>query len=363
MKIGLIARSDNTGLGQQTYSFYKHMQPHKTMVVDISDLNSNKTYPERYDGNNVFHVKGFPDHNDIMNFIEGLDVVFIAEAAYNPYIFSITKHFGIKTAVQYNYEFFDWHSATREFMPDMLIAPSKWHYDDIDEFCKANGIKHVYLHCPVDRQELPFREISQARKFLHIAGRSAAYDRNGTETVIQASKLVKNPVEIILHFQGEQGLAHQATRTIAEYNDLIRSQGNPDLVTLQQIEFDNYADIYKEGDVVLLPRRYGGNCLPLNEALSVGMPVIMTDIDPNNKFLPADWLIASEKIGEFTPRTTIDIYGANPLHLAKKMDELYEMSEVDMLEQNALANKLANSISWNKLKSKYLKAFTELCTQ
>ena len=48
MKLGLIARMDNTGLGVQTTEFYKNMYPDKTMVVDISHLNGTKQYPERY---------------------------------------------------------------------------------------------------------------------------------------------------------------------------------------------------------------------------------------------------------------------------------------------------------------------------
>ncbi len=360
MKIGLIARSDNSGLGMQTLGFYKHLKPHKTMVVDISHLNGNKTYPERYGGFGVTHITGFPDHNDVNNFLDDLDVVLIAEAAYNPYVYERARQLGVKTAVQYNYEFFDWFTASRQFMPDMLIAPSKWHYEKIDQFAQENGLQHIYLHLPVDREELPYREIKQARTFLHIAGRSAAYDRNGTETVIKASKYLTTPANIILHFQGEQGLAHQATRSVAEYAEYVEQEGDPDRVTLQQIDFDNYADIYKEGDVMVLPRRYGGNCLPLNEALSTGMPVIMTGISPNTDFLPHEWLTTSELIGEFEPRTLVDIYEANPRHLAHKIDRFYNFNEHQMMNENVRASNLAESISWANMSWKYTDALEGL---
>ncbi|MGW8178315.1 MAG: hypothetical protein ACWGQW_06055 [bacterium] len=36
MRVGLIARADKTGLGIQTYEFYKQMNPDKVMVVDLS---------------------------------------------------------------------------------------------------------------------------------------------------------------------------------------------------------------------------------------------------------------------------------------------------------------------------------------
>lgn len=360
MRLGLVARSDNSGLGIQTWEFYRHMHPAKTMVVDISKLNGNKTYNERYSPTDSVYIRGFPTAHDIDEFLKDLDLVFIAEAAYNPYLYTRAKELGVKTANQYNYEFFDWFNQTTP-KPDMLIAPSRWHYDEIDDFCKTNNIKHTYLHCPVNRDVLPFREIKQARKFLHIAGRSAAYDRNGTETVIDASKYVKSDVEIIIHFQGEQGLAHQATSTIKDYVERLERTGNSDKVTIQTIDFENYFDVYQQGDVMILPRRYGGNCLPLNEALSVGMPIVMPDISPNMYLLPSNWRVPAQQIGQFEPRTVVDIYGVNPIELAKKIDEFAEMNESQMLAHNKLAGLFADAISWDNYKAEYEKELVQLC--
>jgi hypothetical protein len=44
----------------------------------------------------------------------------------------------------------------------------------------------------------------------------------------------------------------------------------------------NYLDQYKDGDVLVIPRKYGGLCLPMQEALAHGIPVIMPDIEPND---------------------------------------------------------------------------------
>lgn len=360
MKLGLIARADNTGLGMQTWEFYRAMKPDKTLVVDISAMNGNKQYPERYPDATFVKI---PTDGDIREFLQGLDVVFLAEAEYNPHLYIIAKQMGVKVANQYNYEFFTWLVVKDLPAPDMFIAPSHWNYDKVQAYCDQHNIKHVYLHCPVNREAIPFREIDEARTFLHVAGRSAAMDRNGTESVIQASKFVKSGAKIVIHFQGQQGLSHQATRTIDEYREYLQQYGNPDIVTIQEKEFDNYADVYKEGDVMLLPRRYGGNCLPLNEALSAGMPVLMPDISPNNTFLPEQWLIPADKIGEFAPRTTIDIYGVNPYLLAGEIDKLYYSREGEFKTHNRLADAVAQTISWENMKPQYLKAFEELCNQ
>lgn len=363
MKLGLIARADNSGLGMQTWEFYRHMQPYKTMVVDISKYNNNKQYPSRYDSVNSHFIKGFPSAVDIDFFLQGLDVVFIAEAAYNPYLYTRAKELGIKTAVAYNYEFMDWLVNPNYPKPDMLIAPSKWHYKEVDAWCEANGVKHVYLHCPVDREALPFREIKKAHTFLHVAGRSAAHDRNGTNTVIEASKYIKNPVNIVIHFQGEQGLAHQATHSTDDYRRMLELHGDPNKVTIEQKEYVDYFDVYEQGDILLLPRRYGGNCLPVNEALSVGMPVIMPDISPNSEFLPNRWLVHAEKLHEFTPRTKVDIYEVNPQHLAKKIDKFADMNTAEMVTENIRANNVAESISWPNMLWKYQEVLEGLCAR
>ena len=357
MKLGLIARMDNTGLGVQTREFYKNMYPDKTMVVDISHLNGTKQYPERYP--DATFIKGFPSDEDVQNFLAGLDVVFIAEAAYNNKLYSIAKEMNVKTAVAYNYEFFDWFNDFTP-RPDMFIAPSSWHYNNVDVFCKRNGIRHKYLHSPVNRESLSFRTIVQARTFLHIAGKPAAHDRNGTKTLIEAASLLKTDAKIIIHFQGEQGLAHQATNTIDDYKAL--ADGIPN-VSIQQHEYTNYKDIYKRGDVMVLPRRYGGNCLPMNEALSVGMPVIMPNISPNNQFLPQQWLVSAYKHDEFTPRTKIDIYEANAQSLADRIDRFYELDEAAMVTENVRANNLAETISWKYLKWEYKKALEDLISK
>lgn len=363
MKLGLIARADNSGLGIQTLEFYRHMCPDKTLVVDISDLNGNTVYPERYPERAKF-CKGFPADIDIREFLEGLDCVFIAEAAYNVNFYDIARSMGVKTAVQYNYEFMDWLVNPNYPKPDMFIAPSMWNYLKVASWCEQNQVKLEYLHCPVDREKILFRQIQQAKVFLHPAGRSAAHDRNGTELVIQAAAYIESDAKIIIHFQGEQGLPHQATHTIQWYKDLAKELNIPkERLEFIETEYENYEEAYKTGDVLLLPRRYGGNCLPLNEALSAGMPVIMTDIKPNNSLLPRDWLVPAFLEDKFTPRTEVGIYGVDPTMLARKIDYFARMSPTKVISESNQAGFIASTISWTALKPIYIAVLEKLCTQ
>lgn len=360
MRIGLIARADNSGLGMQTWEFYNHMRPSKTLVVDMGGHNGNKSYPERYPTGAVWS-NGIPTIGAINEFLQDLDVVFVAEAPYNYYLYHRAKEMGVKTAVQYNYEFFDWFLYPDFPTPDMLIAPSKWHYDTVEAWARERGIRHQYLHCPVNRIKLPFQERTSFKTFLHVAGRAAAHDRNGTITVIECAKYLHSDAKILLHFQGEQGIGHQVTHTISDYADMIAQHNAKGNIIVRHEEIDNYQDIYKGGDVLVLPRRYGGNCLPLNEAISLGMPVLMPAISPNTEFVEHTWLMPAEKVGEFTPRTTIDIYGVHPQSLAGKIDEFAEMDAEQARAHSLIANSLAEKIDWSEMKREYMEALEALC--
>lgn len=359
MRIGLVARADNSGLGMQTWEFYNHMKPYKTMVVDMTDHNGNRIYPERYP--DAVFTRGLPTNGDIEEFLQDLDVVFVAEAPYNYYLYQRARELGVKTAVQYNYEFFDWFMYPHFPMPDMLIAPSQWNYSRVQLFCEVNNIKHVYLHCPINRVKLPFQKRDSYKTFLHVAGRAAAHDRNGTMTVIEAAKYLETDAKILLHFQGQQGIGHQVTHTISDYAEMVDLHNQKGNIIVRHQEIDNYEDIYKGGDVLVLPRRYGGNCLPMNEALSVGMPVIMPAISPNSDFLERSWLVPAYKDGEFKPRTTIDIYAVPPQDLAKKIDEFARMNHEQALAHNSIANTLAETIDWSELRGEYVKTLEALC--
>lgn len=363
MKIAQIAVSTNTGLGVQGKSFYDHIHPDHVMVVDISEVNGAKQHPGWYP--DAYHAKGLMLDDDIRKFIDSrdIDIIFVTESAYSFYLYSYANYRGIPVISQPNWEFFDWQVNPQLPRPDAFISPSLWHYDDLKAFCDENKLPCICLHCPVDREQFPFRSIRQARTFIHNIGKPAIHDRNGTHTVIEASKYIKSDVKIKIHFQGEQNLIHQRSDSVQDYYDYAEKHGNLDKLILETVEYDNPADSYKEGDVMILPRRYGGNCLVLNEALSCGMPVLMTDISPNNQFLPERWLVPAYKKSSFTPRTAIDIYEADPRSLAAKIDEFATMDETQMLRENRQADVIAENICWDIMLPKYLQFFEEVLSK
>jgi glycosyltransferase involved in cell wall biosynthesis len=119
----------------------------------------------------------------------------------------------------------------------------------------------------------------------------------------------------------------------------------------------NYYDNYT-GGVLVMPRKYGGLCLPMNEAIAAGMPVIATDISPNNSWLPTSWLVPSIYRSMFKCKRNVDIYEADKHLLAQKIDAFCDPYFYNSAVDDAL--EMRESISWDALLPVYQKTFNDL---
>ena len=75
----------------------------------------------------------------------------------------------------------------------------------------------------------------------------------------------------------------------------------------------------------------------MNEALMSALPVIMSDVSPNNEALPAEWLVPATTSRSFMARTQIPIYDTYPIALAAKIDEFCAMSDEELSAAKAKA--------------------------
>lgn len=346
MRLGLQVFATDTGLGTQTRALYKHLKPAKTMLVDLSQYNHMPVHDDWYDVN--VRTLGFPTNAEIDNFLDGLDVVMICETPLNYYLFSRARERGIRTVLQYNYEFLDYLTAGEERrqnlpLPDMLAAPTDWNIDHVRSTV-GHRAEVSELPVPVDTDELPQRTIAHARRFFHIAGRSAVYDRNGTLNFIAAAKLAAPTMpgaEFILFMQQPN-------------DDIKLALANAPMIR-RVWNVLHPSDMYQEGDILVLPRRYGGLCLPAQEAVGCGIPVLMTDISPNNTWLPADWLVPIKSgIQQFQARCPIDVYSVDLGALADRMVALYN-DDVAVVAMHEQAKQMATQMSWEALMPRYQK--------
>lgn len=331
MRIGTLAYRTRTGLGYQVKGYVEHLPISKILVVDLS----------RYNGLELTNwypgwptTDGYPTTPQLQQFLQDLDIVLVAETPLNYELYRLARHMGVRTVCVPNWEFFD-HGVHPEYpLPDMFIAPSAWHYRELQAFSAQRGVSVAQLHHPVDTDEFQGR-LRVSGKPFHIAGKPAAHDRNGTWDYLRA---VPNGTVIT---QDESFARH------------LRSKYRHCNV---HTNIRNNAQLYQHGDIMVLPRKYGGNCLPLNEALASGCPVIMPDIEPNNHLLPKEWLVKASVVDSFTPRTKIDIYQTDLADLQRVIERV----QGDITRHSQTALDLAQTISWTTLKPRYLAALESL---
>lgn len=340
MRVGLIARADFTGLGIQTYDFYKHMHPDKVLVIDLQHLNGQKTDLGQYPGAEILRYTPYPDTTKshpsavgaINAFLDDLDLVFTCETPYDYHLFTEARARGVRSVLQYNFELMDHVREPQLPQPDLFMAPSLWRYNEVQVQNK------VFCPVPVDRKRFVPELRTEARTFVHVGGTPALEDRNGTETVIQAWHMVQGEVPLIVYTQ--MGNYSNRDRRVD-----IRRGTIPD-----QMEF------YNAGDVLLLPRKFGGLCLPLNEAMSCAMPVIMTDLGPQNAFLSPRGMIPARHSKQVMTKMMVDVYEPDIAALGAKVNELVNNPEL-VLELSMHSDRVAYQISWEKLEPVYRRIF------
>lgn len=344
IRLGLLAYSTNTGLGVQTLEFAEHMRPDRILLVDLSRLNHTEQHPERYKDFQCICTSGFPTERDIARFLQGLDVVFVCETPLNYNLFAQARRRGVKTILQPNHEFNDYHQRPTLPLPDLFALPSPWHYDDLPYENKR------LLNVPVATEKLPQHPGDRPfRRFLHVAGRPAVHDRNGTRETIEAFKMI---------------WCQDATLTIRvqgggeEYREC--AAGDP-RITIDSTDIPNYWEAYQGFDCLVLPRKYGGLCLPMQEALGSGIPVIMTDTSPSCDVLPRCWLCEADRAGEFMTRTMIDIDVADTVDLAAMIDWFCSLGPATAARVYEQARDLGEALSWDRQAPVYREVFREVC--
>jgi hypothetical protein len=344
MRIGLIARSDNSGLGNQTRELAKMLKPNKIMLIDSSYFNDSLQNPEWYSDYNVTTINGFASSSQVYEFLKDLDVVLSCEIFYNNSFVGIAQKLGVKTVLQYNYEFLDYLKSPNLPLPTALVSPSSWYLNEVIR--KFGDRTHVSLLPPPTAVEglRRARESNLGQRhgrILHIAGRAAVKDRNGTKTVIQMMNHLESDIVLDIRTQTKLDFPVKDKR-INIISDNVK----------------DYTELYSGYDAMILPRRYAGLCLPMNEALLSGLPVFMTDISPNNYLLPQEWLAESKKIGELMTRTMLDVYSADPKNLASIVDNYLQS---DMAESKQKAFQIGyDNFSYEILQDKYEQLFKNL---
>jgi glycosyltransferase involved in cell wall biosynthesis len=290
------------------------LKPDKILLVNFEFYNGFKQHPEWYEEFDVTEISGFISDKDVIDFVSKVDSVLTAETFYNNNFIQLANARKVKTYNQYNYEFFDALKQRHLLIPTKILSPSQWHFQDMSKQVNPGTLEYLPPPTFVEDYE-PIREINMARtgkkRFLHVAGKRAAHDRAGTQDLLDSLKYSSGDFELVIKVQKGDKLETSDPRVILDY-------------TFPEDE----KELYKDFDLMVQPRRYGGLNLPMNEALSSGLPVIMTGVPPNNSILPIEWLVPVKHAGVFEARAPIDLWAANLYELGARLDH-FSNKELD----------------------------------
>lgn len=329
MRIGMLARYDNSGLGNLTWEFARHIRPSKVLLVQN---NVHQTFPERYD---EFENKKYATPADFDWLLEDVDVVFSAETFYDQSLIPRARKKGVKTVL---YTMYEMTPDPMSYIPDVLLCPSKLDYDTFKDY----STRVEYIPYPLATDRLAWQKRSRGEVFIHPASHTGMNFRKGTKLFLDAIPYVEADVKFVIY----------------SWKDVFFS-ADP-RVEIKIMNFRNYWNIWKTGDVLVYPQDYNGICLPVVEALGSGLGVITTDIYPFNEYLPKDLLF--KPTGMYTTRAS---YGLLPVEAAR-IDPKSIAEKIDFAATHPLDDyseyglKYSEEHSWEALLPKYLDLFESL---
>lgn len=343
MKLGVFgARADNRGLAAQSLDYVRHLPVTRAYGVDMQELspypNDWRPYESLPIDLTINRIKDI-DEASVRRWAKGLDVVLAAETFYRDEAPDWFRDINVRTVQHANREFCPWTSDPPDRYnrnpppcPDVIALPTPWLIDSVPGA--------VHLPMGVDRIQFPFNLRTSANRFVHVAGHRAASDRAGTRLVLAATSRNNSP-ELIIRSQSELGIPPRGP------------------VTVEIANVSDRRELINDADVLVLPRRYGGNSLIHNEALSSGIPVISLDRSPENTWGGVLTVPARDRQKLRTKGGLISVSDAHPTHLLSAMVQLAaDPIAVERLSYDA--NEYARTISWDRLEGRYMDLFKSL---
>lgn len=331
MRIGIIARGEDRGIGIQTWEAARHLAPAAVLCVSMGTYGQGfPNHWERFDGFHRFDVEWGRDYTfdlpTVHAFLDFVDVVYLVETAYYPEVYTLAAEHGVATVLHTNPEL---HRTEEATVATQVWLPTPWRAQEVAWF--TGGPPPILVPYPValDRFEYPNGLYeSPPLRVLHVAGHAAYADRNGTKLVAAACReLDPELVEVTVVSQDE--------------NPAI----GPNALRMHATE--NYWDLYAGFHALFMPRRFGGLCLPIQEAKAAGLAVVGLDIEPAGYY---DVLSVQAEEGSHmeTGSGRVPIANANPRHLAAALTYLALHPDLARQQQRR-SRRWAEVHSWDAL--------------
>lgn len=329
----MIGRSNDRGLGTLTWEAARHLEPAKVLVV-VRDP------PDHHDASRFPGARWCREESpgrlrdrDMRWLLEGIDVLYTAETPYDYRLLERARAAGVGTALHGMWEFFAWRRQPDLPRPDLFLAPSPWHLDEWPE-------PTVLLPVPIATDRFSIRDGDWPAEpvVVHAAGAAARADRNGTASLMRALPMVRTPMTVIVRTQERLRVA-MPRRT-------------PVTVRVEPA-VGSYWQVHEGADAAVLPRRYGGLSLPLQEATGAGLPVLALEREHDAGYAHAAWVptlrARQMRTGAGLP---IERYEVTPRQLARSIDE--RLGDPKAAEQmREMSRAAARALAWETLRPRY----------
>lgn len=319
MTFSMIGRADNGGLASQTWEIARHVGPSKVLLVDLGANGRGPFVPERYDGLAEVRIARTPlDRGHLRWLCRDVGAVYTAEANYNDELADITARAGVRHVVHANPEL--WRASNGGRTTE-LVTPTSWE-------CERLG-RSIIMPMPVDRERLPYTPRSRVRRFYFPAA-PAFHDRHGEQFVMEAMRRVRRD-DITL-------VVGPKPRTRVK-----RLDGG--VLVESVLARDDYWQ-YPDADALILPRRYGGLSLPMQEAASLGMPIISLDLAPYGPELMPELLVAAVHPHPVAMKGgSFPVWDCHPRALANVIEHLADDDDL-AVRASKHSDEFADALAW-----------------
>lgn len=277
--LGLILRLDASGLGSQSRLMLDLLDPAAVVAVDMGADSRGPTVPPPDGALVLGHRPGksIDAARQAARHLSGCDAVWSPESPYWP---RLPRMLDGRMHLTVNPELW------RDLGDRCKIAlPTTWHSMQL-------GYPVVPHPTPFDQpgwadvRQANESRVGPARRVLHIAA-PAFHDRNGTDAVLQGLAGYAGPGFTLL--VAGAGLDKPTRGRPVPGLPLPATLGRDGQIRVERVgEVADRLDLYRDVDLLVLPRRYAGLCLPAQEAASAGVPVLMSDLDPQDGWSGVD---------------------------------------------------------------------------
>jgi len=325
MRLGLIARADDGGLGTLTQEFAYHLNVERALIVDLGYKARGETREERIkeivpDA----RTTTYPFGDEALRWlVDGLDVVYTAETPYNINLYDIANEVGCRVVLHAMPEL-----LKPEYSSHAVWLPTTWHQDNIDH--------SRVIPVPVATERFTFNQRTKVNTLLHVPG-EAMEDRNGTDLLMAALPFVMS--KLVLVVAGSKLRPHRVNNVTVTGRSWCKEY------------WENYTD---DIDLIVIPRRYGGLCLPIQEAAACGIPSLMLGVEPQTGWpgfrVPAKIENVTRMAGG-----NFDVYGCSPQVLALEIDRVCKL---DIGYASNAVHEWARLLGWDRWTDVYEKCLT-----